>query len=139
MDISKLSAADKRILYASIGVIIGGIVGIIDVWGIGSNVGLLAGIAAAGVVLQPQLAPAMKLPAAKSLILVACGAIAAGGFALSALTWLKYALDVTRIYSILFDLGLVAAVVLLWLTWTAYKAEQGPSMPAAPPPAPPAA
>jgi hypothetical protein len=127
MDMSKLSASDKRILYASIGVIIGGVVGIIDVWGFGSNIGLLAGIAAAVVVLLPQLAPTAKLPAAKGLVLLVCGAVAAGGFALSILTWLSYALDVTRIYTILFDLGFVAALLLLWFTWTAYKAEQGPT------------
>jgi hypothetical protein len=131
MNMAKLSASDRRILYAAIGVIIGGVVGIIDVWGFGSNIGLLAGVAAAVVVLLPQLAPTVKLPAAKSLILLACGAIAAGGFALSILTWLKYAIDVTRIYTILFDLGFVAALLLLWFTWTAYKADQGMAAPPA--------
>jgi hypothetical protein len=125
MDISKLSAADKRILYAAIGVIIGGVVGIIDRWGFGGTLGLLGGLAAAAVVLLPQIAPAVKLPAAKSLVLLVCGAVAAGGFGLAVLQYLGYALDVTRIYTILFDLGLVAAIVLLWLTWTGYKAEQG--------------
>jgi hypothetical protein len=139
MDISKLSAADKLILYAAIGVIFGGLVGIVDSWGLGGTIGLLGGLAAAAVVLQPQLAPAMKLPAAKSVVLFASGAVAAGGFGLSVLQYLRYALDVTRIYSLLFDLGFVAALVLLWLTWTAYKADQGPSTPVAPPPAPPAA
>lgn len=88
MDLSKLTASDKRILYASIGVIVGGVVGIVDAWGFGSNIGLLAGIAAAVVVLLPQLAPTAKLPATKSLVLLVCGAVAAGGFALSILTWL---------------------------------------------------
>jgi hypothetical protein len=142
MDLSKLSAADKRVLYAAVGVIIGGIVGIIDVWGFGSNIGLIAGLAAVAVVLQPQLMPTMKLPAPKGTILLACGAIAAGGFALSILTWLSYALDITRIYTILFDLGFVAALLLLYFTWTEYKATM-PAAPAAlttpPPPAPPAA
>lgn len=131
MNMAKLSASDRRILYAAIGVIIGGVVGIIDVWGFGSNIGLLAGVAAAVVVLLPQLAPTVKLPAAKSLILLVCGAIAAGGFALSIVTWLKYAIDVTRIYTILFDLGFVAALLLLWFTWTAYKADQGAAAPPA--------
>ena len=129
MDMSKLSAADKRILYASIGVIVGGIVGLIDHWGFGGTIGLLAGLAAAGVVLLPQLAPTMKLPAAKSLVLLGCGVAAAGGFGLAVLTYIGYALDITRIYSILFDLGFVAALVLLWLTWTAYSAGQGASAP----------
>ena len=132
MDMSKLSATDRRILYAAIGVIIGGVVGIIDNWGVGGNIGLLGGIVAALVVLQPQLAPTMKLPMAKSLILLGAGVAAAGGFALSILVYLRYALDFTEIYSILFDLGFVAAIVLFWLTWTGYKAEQAAAMPAKP-------
>jgi hypothetical protein len=139
MDISKLSAADKRILYASIGVIIGGIVGIIDRWGFGGTIGLIGGLVAAAVVLQPQLAPTMKLPAARSMVLLGSGIAAAGGMALAVLTYLGYALDITRIYTILFDLGFVAALVLLWLTWTAYKADQGKVAPPPPPAAPPAA
>jgi|SoiMethySBSTD1v2_1073268.scaffolds.fasta_scaffold403173_2 hypothetical protein len=137
MDLSKLSAADKRILYAAIGVVIGGIIGIIDVWGIGATIGLLAGLAAIFVLLQPQVAPTVKLPAPKATLLFACGAIAAAGFVLSALVWLPYVLDVTRIYSLLFDLGLVSALILGWLTWMQYK----PTMPASggtTPPAPPA-
>jgi hypothetical protein len=53
MGLSKLNAADKRILYAAIGVVIGGIIGIIDAWGIFATLGLLAGLAAAFVMLQP--------------------------------------------------------------------------------------
>lgn len=131
MDISKLSAADKRIFYVSIAVVIGGIVGLIDHWGFGGTIGLLGGLAAAGVVLLPQLAPTMKLPAARSLVLLGCGVAAAAGFGLAILTYLSYALDVTRIYTILFDLGFVAALVLLWLTWADYKAGQGAGAPPA--------
>lgn len=140
MDMSKLDSADKRILIASVGVIIGGIISVIDLWGIGGTIGLLAGLGAAGVVLQPQLAPSMKLPAPKATTLVVLGAIAAGGFVLSAVQYLSYALDVTRIYTILFDLGLVSAIVLLYFTWLGYKAGQTTSAapaPAAPPPPPP--
>jgi hypothetical protein len=143
MDLSKLSAADKRILYAAVGVVIGGIIGIVDAWGIFATIGLLAGIAAVFVLLQPQLAPTMRMSMPKSTVLFACGAIAAVGFGLSILTYLRYALDITRIYSILFDLGFVAALLLAWLTWTAYKATMpaATAAPAAPPapPAPPAA
>lgn len=145
MDLSKLSAADKRILFAAIGVVIGGIVGIIDVWGFGSNIGLIAGLAAIAVLLQPQLAPAMKLPAPKATLLLACGGIAAGGFALAILTYLSFALDITRIYTILFDLGFAAALALLWFTWTDYKATMpassasSASPAASTPPEPPAA
>jgi hypothetical protein len=150
MDLSKLSAADKRILYAAIGVVIGGIIGIVDAWGIFAILGLLGGLAAAFVVLQPQVAPTMKLPMAKAQLLLGSGVVAAGGFGLAILTYLAYALSITRIYSILFDLGFVAALALLWFTWTDYKATMpaasassattaAAAAPTPPPPAPPAA
>jgi hypothetical protein len=125
MNFSSLSAADKRVLIAAVGVIIGGVIGVIDRWGSGGIIGLLAGIAAAVVVLLPQLSPGAKLPMAKGITLLGLGIVATAGFALAALQYLDYALAFTRIYSILFDLGLVAAVVLLWFGWTAYKAERG--------------
>ena len=121
MDLSKLSAADKRILYAAVGVIVGGIVGIIDAWGIFATLGLLGGLAAAFIVLQPQLAPSVKLPMPRATALFAAGAIAAGGFALAILTYLRYALDLGRIYTLLFDLGFIAALALAWFTWAEYK------------------
>ena len=130
MDFSKLSSADKRLLICAAGVILGGIVGILDAWGIGATIGLLAGIAAAAVVLQPQLAPTMQLPAPKATLLLVLGAIAAIGFVLSALTYFSYVVEITRIYTILFDLGLVAAIALLYFAWLGYQGQ---------PKAPPAA
>ena len=138
MDFSKLSAADKRILFASIAVIVGGLVSVIDRWGIGGIVGLFAGLGAAGVILQPQLMPTMKLPMPKVQLLLALGAVAAGGFALSALQYLSYVFEVTRIFTILFDIGLVGAFVLLYFTWLDYSRGRS-TAPAAAPETPPAA
>ena len=66
MDMSKLSASDRRILITAVIVVIGGVVSIIDRWGIGGILGGLAGLGAALVVLQPQLMPTMRLPAPKA-------------------------------------------------------------------------
>lgn len=137
MDISKLSAADKRMFFAAIGVLIGGVVSIIDRWGIGGIVGGLAGLGAIFVLLQPQLQPAMKLPAPKATLMLGLGLVAAGGFVLSALQYISYVFD-PRIYTVLFDLGLVAALVLAYFAWQGYKATQGTAAAAAPA-APPAA
>jgi hypothetical protein len=131
MDFSKLSSADKRLLICAAGVILGGVVGIVDAWGIGATIGLLAGIAAAAVVLQPQLAPTMQLPAPKATSLLVLVAIAAIGFLLSALTYLSYALAITRIYTILFDIGLVAAIALLYFAWLGYQGQAKGAPPAA--------
>ena len=131
MDFSKLSATDKRLLICAAGVIVGGVVGIIDAWGIGATIGLLAGLAAAAVVLQPQLAPTMQLPAPKATSLLVLGAIAAIGFVLSALTYLSYVTAVTRIYSLLFDVGLVASIALLYFAWLGYQGSAKGAPPAA--------
>jgi len=133
MDFSKLSATDKRILIAALVVVVGGLISIVDRWGIGGIVGGLAGLAAAGVILQPQLAPTMKLPAPRGTVLVVLGAVAALGFIVSALQYIGYVLEVTRIYTILFDIGLVAAIVLAYFCWLEYKGAQGAA------PAPPGA
>jgi hypothetical protein len=141
MNFSSLSAADKRILIVAIGTIIGLVAAIADGWGIGGILGGLAGLGAAGVVLQPQLAPAMKLPMPKATLLLVLGAVAAGGFLLAGLQYLSYVLDITRIFSILFDVGLVSALALAYFAWLGYQAAQGtPAAPdAAAPPPPPAA
>lgn len=141
MEISKLSAADKRLLYASIGVIFGGVIGIIDRWGVGSIVGGLAGLGAAGVILQPQMAPTMKLPAPKATLMVVLGGVAAGGFILSTLQYLQWIFDnLADVSTLLFGVGLVAAIVLAYFAWMDYKGMQAPSAPTATPepPAPPA-
>jgi hypothetical protein len=131
MDLSKLSAAEKRIFYAAAVATFGGLVALIDNWGIGGTVGFLGALAALVVLLLPQLAPAVKLPAPRSTVLFACGIAAGGGFALGAITYLEYLFDFGRIYSILYDVGLVAAIVLLALTYMDYMAEQKPKAPAA--------
>ena len=139
MDMSKLSAGDRRILITAVVVVIGGVVSIIDLWGIGGIVGGLAGLGAVLVVLQPQLMPTMNLPAPKATSLLVLGGIAAVGFVLSALQWLNFVFDI-RLYTILFDIGLIAAILLLYFAWTDYQASTGAAAPAssAPPP-PPAA
>jgi hypothetical protein len=139
MDMSKLSASDRRILITAVIVVIGGVVAIMDRWGIGAIIGGLAGLGAVLVILQPQLMPTMRLPAPRATSLLILGGIAAVGFVLSALQWLGYVFDF-RIMTILFDIGLVAAVALLYFTWMEYQATTASGAPAssAPPP-PPAA
>lgn len=122
MDFSKLSAADRRILIAAVLVIVGGIVSIVDNWGVGGIVGGLAGLGAAFVVLQPQVAPTMKISTPKATLLLVLGAVAALGFIVSALQWYEDILRVTRVFNLLFDIGLVAAIVLAYFAWAGYKA-----------------
>jgi len=131
MDFGKLSASDKRILIAAAVVVVTGLTSVTDKWGAGVIIGLLAGLAAIAVVLLPQLSPGAKLPAPKGLSLLVLGIAATAGFALSALTYLDYVVLFNRLYSLLFDAGLIASVVLLWFGWTAYQAESKSAAPTA--------
>jgi hypothetical protein len=125
MDWSKLSAADRRALIAAAVVVVTGITSVIDEWGAGAVLGLLAGIAAVVVLVLPQVSPATKLPTTKGQSLFVLGAVAAIGFALAAVTYLDYVVAITRPYSILFDIGLVAAIALLYFGYMAYQGERG--------------
>ena len=146
MSFSKLNAGDKRILFVAIVVIVTAITSIADRWGFGAILGLLGGAAAAAVVLLPQLAPTVKLPVTRGLALLAAGGVAAIGFVLAAVRWASYLFDFSSIFNPLFDVGLVASIVLAWLGWVAYQAEPKAPAPAAataaptaaPPPPPPA-
>ena len=141
---SKLSASDRRILIAALVVVVGGVVSIIDRWGIGGILGGLAGLGAVLVVLQPQMMPTMKLPAPKATSLLVLGGIAAVGFVLSALQYFAFVLDI-RPFTILFDIALVAAIALLYFAWQAYQAAPkaaasqtaAPETPTSAPPPPP--
>lgn len=143
MNFSSLSAADKRTLILGAIVVVAGILSFLDPsgsWGAVVAISILGGLLAIYVAVQPQLAPAMKLPATKGLLLLAAGAAAALGFVIAGLTWLSYVLAVTRVFSLIFDAGLVASLVLLWFGWVAYQAEPKAAAAAPPPPpTPPAA
>lgn len=146
MDISKLSAADKRILYAGAAVAISSLISFLDPsgsWGPIMGISLLAGLGIAYVVVQPQMQPAMKLPASKAILLLGLGVAALAGYLLSALNYLKYFIGhLIDPFELVFIAGGLAAAYVAWTGWVAYKAQQGkaapPAPPAAPPPPPPA-
>jgi hypothetical protein len=143
MNLSSLSASDKRTLVLGAIVAVAGILSFMDPsgsWGVIVVIGILGGLLAVYVAIQPQMAPSMKLPATKGMLLLVAGAAAALGFVVAGLTYFGYVLEVTRVFSIIFDIGLVASIVLLWFAWLAYQAEPKAVAPPAPPatPAPPA-
>lgn len=144
---SKLSPSDKRFAILGAIVAIAGVLSFADPsgsWGTIVVLGILGGVGAVLVVLWPQLQPNKALPLPKSTALLASGLVAAGAFAIAGLTWFSYVIAV-RVFSIIFDIGLVAAIVLAYSAWMAYSRESRSKAPAAapaaatPPPAPPAA
>jgi hypothetical protein len=146
MDFSKLSSNDRTALIAGVIVVVTALISVANNWGVFMILSLLAGLAAVFIVLQPQLAPATKLPAPKGVSLVGAGGVATVATGLTAVDWLGWIFDhLISFDAIQFLVGLGAAVALLYAGWMAYTAERGTAAPAmaaapssAPPPPPPA-
>jgi hypothetical protein len=148
MNWSTLGAEERRNVVLGAIVIVAGVLSVIDRWGAVVYLGILGGAFAVYLALQPQIAPSVKLPASKGILHLVAGALAAAGFVLAGLTYLS-AMFSFGVFALIFDIGLVASLVLLWFCWQVYQAEQGtmgatspsqaPATPAAPAPATPAA
>lgn len=139
MNYRSLGAGDQRILIAGVVIAVTALISFVDPagsWGGIMLVSLLAGLGAAFVAVQPQVAPLMKLPAAKGLSLLVLGAAATAASAIAVLSYIGYVFNnLTDIYEIIFLVGLAGSIYLLWIGWAAYKAEGGaaPAPPATPP------
>jgi hypothetical protein len=140
MNLSSLGALDRRVLITGALAAIVALISFVDTsgdWGAIMILGLLGGLAAVFVALQPQVAPTMKLPVTKGMAILGSGALAAGGFVIAMLNYVGYITrNITDIYVLLMLAGLIASLVLLWTGWQAYQSEPKA---AAPPPAPPPA
>jgi hypothetical protein len=140
MDFSKLSANEKMATYASVVLIVAGI---ISNWGGLLWISILAGVAALVVIFLPQLSRTTNLPGSKGSLLVALGGIAAAGAVIEILRYLAYFFNSLDDYQTwLFLIALVAALVLAWTGWQLFQAEGGKftvGMASAPATAPPAA
>jgi hypothetical protein len=142
---SKLNASDKRFAILGAIVAVAGVLSFADPsgsWGSVVGLGILAGVGAVLVVLWPQLQPNSPQPVPKGPPRLICGVVAAGAFAIAGLTWFSYVIAVTRVFSIIFDIGLIAAIALAYFGWMAYadkRTAPAAAMPATPPSAPPAA
>src|SRR6185503_9737370 len=136
MNFSTLSAADKRIVIAAALVVIISVLSYVDPsgnWGGVMVLALVGGLFGLFVVLQPQLAPTVKLPMTRGLSLLVAGALATGGLALAVLTYIGYiSRNIVDPFVILMIVGLIAAIFVLWMGWQAYQAEPKAAAPAAP-------
>jgi hypothetical protein len=136
---SALSGNDRTAAVAALIVVITGVISLAWRWGFLMFIPLLAGLLVLFVLFQARVAPTVKLPASKGMILLGAGAAAALFWILVAFQWLGYITDnVASIDVLQFFVGLVASIVLLFAGWRAYQADSG-AAPAAPPPAPPPA
>lgn len=124
---STLSANDRLAAVAAAVVIITGLISIATQWGPLVFLSLAAGVGVLFVVLQPQIAPAVKLPMTKGVLLLGLGAIATVVLLVVALIWIDYILTppIFVLDTIQFFIGVVAAIVMLFAGWRAYQAEKG--------------
>jgi hypothetical protein len=137
MNFSTLSAEDRRNLILGAIVVVAGVLSFFDPagnWGSVVFLGILGGLLAMFVATQAQVAPTVKLPATRGVVELVTGALAALGFVIAGLTYAAYLIQI-NVFSIIFDIGLVASIALLWFGWQAYQREQRRSGSAPPPPA----
>jgi hypothetical protein len=127
MNFSTLSANDRLAAIAAAIVVITGLISIAQDWGALVFLSLAAGVVALFVVLQPQIAPAVKLPMTKGVLLLGMGAISTVVLLVVALQWIDYILTppIFVFDTIQYFIGVIAAVVLLFAGWRAYQAEKG--------------
>lgn len=126
MDFSKLSSADKQVVYAAAAVVLLAIVALVRAWGGLVFLPLLGGLGALAVVFMPQMSPTTRLPGSRGSLLLISGAVAGVFWLLAALAWLDYIFgNLVRFDTILFLLGLAAALWLAWLCWQAFQGEGG--------------
>lgn len=135
---SALSANDRLAAIAAIIVTITGVISLAWAWGVLMLLPVLAGLGVLFIVFQSRIAPAMKLPMNRGLLLFALGGIAALIWVVVTFQWIGYILEppIFTVDTIQFLIGLVGAVLLAFAGWRAYQADAGT---AAAPPAPPSA
>ena len=93
MDLSKLSQNDRITLGAAAVVAVTALLSISNAWGALMFLSLAAGVGAIAVILQPMLAPTVKLPVTKAQALVGLGGVATVATGLTALNWLEWIIE----------------------------------------------
>jgi hypothetical protein len=139
-----LNSSNRMAAGAAALVIVSSVISLVWDWGALMIVSLLAGAGFLFVLFQPQVAPTMKLPMAKGVLLLGLGVIALGVYLLNAVNWFGWIVEhIASIDVLQYTIGTISSAVMAWAGWQAYQAEKsgaaaaGP--PAAPPPAPPPA
>ena len=141
MNFSSLSASDRRLVITAAIAALMALLSFFDPtgdWGTTVGISLVAALAAIAVVMWPQISPNSPLPVPRALSLLVLAAVTAGGFVIAALIYLSYVFSI-NLFSILFDIGLVASLALLYFSWLEYQAAPKAPAPAPAAPATPAA
>ena len=126
MDFSKLNQNDKTAALASAVLVITGLVAATTYTSYAITwLAILAAVGMLFVVLQPQIAPGVKLPGSKGSLMVVLGGIAGVIMALALLTTLGFIFVAFGFADILFLAAILAGLTMAWTGWTAFQAEGG--------------
>jgi hypothetical protein len=148
MNFSQLSSNEKMAVYASVVVVVTGIVSLVNKWGGLIILPLLAAVVMLLVLFAPSIMPNAKLPGSKGSLMLVAGGVAAAFWLISALTWFDWIFGhLGRFDTIQYLVGLAGSLVMGWTGWQAFQAEGGkfqmgmggaasvPPVPMVPPPA----
>jgi hypothetical protein len=123
MDLSKLDQNEKLALYAAIVVFLAGL---ISLWGGLLVLSILSAAGVAVVLLLPQFAPNVELPASRGTLLASLGIVAAAFAVIELLIWVEYTVStIGNFRTLLFIVTLIAAAVMAWAGWQALQREGG--------------
>ena len=126
MDFSKLNQNDKTAALASAVLVITGLVAATTYTSYAITwLAILAAVGMLFVVLQPQIAPSVKLPGSKGSLMVVLGGIAGVIMLLALLTTLGFIFVAFGFADILFLAAILAGLTMAWTGWAAFQAEGG--------------
>jgi len=129
MSFRTLAGGDRRILILGVVIGITALISFLDPagsWGGIMIVSVLAGAGAAYLAIQPQVSPTVRLPAPRGMSLLVLGAACTAASVIALLSYLGYVLgNLTNVFEVIFLVGLLASISLLWIGWSSYKAESG--------------
>lgn len=126
MDLSKLSRNEKLAALGAAMAVVGGLVAASTYRTYGlAWIGILAGVAMLGIVLQPQLAPKTSLPGSRGSLMVIVGGIGGVIMALGLLTTLTFIFVRFGIADLLFLVAIAGAALMAYAGWQEFQLEGG--------------
>src|SRR5688572_12283120 len=126
VDFSKLNQDDKTAALASAVLVVAGLIAATTYTTYAMTCPAFpAAVGMLFVALQPQTAPAVKLPGSKGSLMVVLGGVAGVIMALALLTTLGFIFVAFGFADILFLAAILAGLTMAWTGWTAFQAEGG--------------
>ncbi len=126
MDFSKLNRNELTAALASAVLIVAGLVAATTYTAYAITwLAILAAVGMLFVILQPQIAPSVKLPGSKGSFMVLFGGIAGVIMVIALLVTLGFIFVAFGFADVLFLTAIVAGITMAWTGWQSFQAEGG--------------